>query len=172
MAVDDSVYLNGENGFKPNDAANNVSWKITRSDSDNSRFNPSSLPPIMAYNDATGATKTITIELLVQRTAATPTAPQDDEIFGYVVHYDNATSTQIAVTQLGALNTPVDTPSNLSAGTGLANWTGEPTNSASYKLELASTLDVDREGPVVVLLFIAGLSDWDAIYINPKAVIS
>jgi hypothetical protein len=181
MAVDDTVWLDGANGFAPNDAPNNVSWKITRCESDTSRFNPARLPPMVIYNSTTGATKTLTVELLVHRDAGSPTAPQDDEIFAYVSHHDVTTSVQVAISQMGALNTPVDTPANLAAGTGLANWResgsaisglGDAADWGSYKLELSSTLDVDREGPVVVIIFIAGLSNWDEIYINPKPIIT
>jgi hypothetical protein len=181
LVVSDTVWLDGANGFAPNDAPNNVSWKITRLDSDNSRFNPARLPPLVAYNTATGATKTITVELLVHRDAGSPTAPQDDEIFGYVIHHDQTTTVQATRTQLGALNIPQDTPGNLSAGTGLANWResgsaisglGDAADWGSYKLEIAAGLDVDREGPVIVLLFMGGLSNWDEVYINPKGIIS
>lgn len=181
MSVDDTVWLDGANGFGPNDAPNNISWKITRCESDTSRFNPARLPPMVVYNTDTGATKTLTIELLVHRDAGSPTAPQDDEIFAYAAHQDVTSSVQVAISHMGAMNTPVDTPADLAAGTGLANWResgsaisglGDAADWGTYKLELSSTLDVDREGPVVVFMFIAGLSNWDEIYINPLPIIT
>lgn len=119
--------------------------------------------PLVARIGSTGST-TFTIEGLEDFT----TALQDDEVWAELYYLGTASEPlwSVATTRV----TPGDTASNLTAGTGTSNWTGEGGSARSFKLSFTET--INQIGFYMVKVFLGKYEASKAMWIDPLVDVS
>lgn len=116
---------------------------------------------ITQWHDSTGSV-TVTIECW----DAFTTALQDDEAWMEVYYLDGTDVTgSLDTTQVVA-----GTTANLTAGTGAANWTGEPSG-RSVKF-VSSSLSIGKKGLIVVRIYLGKYESGKSLFINPQMTVA
>ena len=163
QTTDTSVYHDaGWSDESGSGTGTSLSWKITPG-TICKEHQPIRSMPMAVYVGSTGA-KTVTVECLEDFT----TALQNDEAWLEVDYLDAAGNTGSAF--LSTKVVPGDAPANLTAGTGLANWTGEGGGARSVKLTAAITI-----GNIGVLRVVAVLGKYEsgkAMWVDPKVTVA
>ena len=118
---------------------------------------------IVQWQDSAG-TFTVTVECLENYTAAL----QDDEAWLEVFYLDG---TDVLVSLDTTQTRAGDTKTNLTAGTGLANWTGEPASSRSVKL-VSGSLTVGKAGLIVARIYMGKFESGKQFFYDPVMTIA
>lgn len=164
-----AVYHN--NGFTPPHQANAISLRMLPKTAQVNQDWPLRSPPIIAYNSATGATKTLTVEILLADASAVD--PLDYTQVWLEVFYYAATGTLLKFETSKELRNKA-TPTNLPAGTGVANWTvtNAAANRGSYKVQLTTSQNVAQAGQIMAHVCVGDAGSNDQVFIDPLLTIT
>lgn len=117
--------------------------------------------PIMAYVATTGS-KTWTVEIVENYT----TALQDDECWLELFYLGTTNSTLWTLDN----GRDIEAGSNLGAGTGLANWTAEPSGSRSVKLTTTAT--VNKTGTYMARVALGKFESGKVLHYDPLVTVA
>lgn len=162
VVTDDAVYEDaGWSDETGNTTGKSLSHRMEPSSAVTEEF-PLEGIPLLTYVDSTGS-KTVELELIENFT----TALQDDELWMDIYHYD--TSGQ-GGWELLSSQVVGGGAANLSAGTGLANWTGEPAGARSVKL--SETVTVNNVGLLMVRVYLGKYEADKVVHYDPLVGVS
>ena len=159
ILTDSSIYHDA--GAVDQDASTNISYDM-QSSSVCRLAAPLSCFDIVQWYDATG-TVTVTVECWDGFT----TALQDDEAWMEVSYYDG---TDVLKTIVTTRVISTDTTSNLTPGTGPANWTGEPSG-RSVKF-VVSGLTIGKKGMISARIFLGSFESGKSLLVDPLMAIA
>lgn len=119
--------------------------------------------PAGVYIATTGA-KTITVECIEDFT----TALQNDEAWLEYEYY--ATAGDTLLTRGSTRVFPASTTADLTAGTGLANWTGEGAGTRSVKF--TASITINNVGILRARVYLAKYESGKALWVDPKIAVA
>lgn len=158
---DTGVYVSG--GFQDADGTTSLSMVMTTRAATTEPHTPLESLPILARIESTGA-KTFTVECVENFT----TALTKREAWIEVYYLGSATETNWSIANDREFAESSYT--NLAAGTGLANWTGEPAGSRSVKLTATAT--VNQAGLFMVKVFLGEFESGKVLHYDPEVTVS
>jgi len=153
-----SLTVYRDSGYQDIDSDTNLSQLVAPTSRCSIPFDMDS-PPIMGLVDSTGS-KTFTVELTENYT----TELTERECWLEVFYFDSASNTYQAV-EYGSREFAQASYTALSAGVGLANWTGEPAGSRSVKL--STTVTVNKVGLYKVVVHVGKYEAGKVVHIDP-----
>ena len=161
ITEDTATYLTS--GWQPEGASNPVSRVMTAAS------NVDEISPIMAidilfYHDGTiGSSVTFTVECVENFT----TALNDQNCWSELFYRGTTSST---IWDIDSNKQILGSSTNLSAGTGLGNWTGEPISSRSVKL--AHTVTPQVKGMYMIRIYLGAYESGKEFFYNPQATVT
>lgn len=161
---DTATYMTG--GFQPEGASNPVSYTIVPNSTAGRVTEETpidSLDISFYYNGATGSSKTFTVECVENFS----TALTDQNCWSELCYLGTASS---ALCSFDSNKQILGSGTNLSAGTGLANWTGEPASSRSVKL--VHTVTPQVKGLYRIRIFLGKYEAGKEFFYNSKVAIA
>lgn len=126
------------------------------------------IPIYFRYDGATGSSKTFTVELCENYT----TALTDYQVWMDLYYCGTSGQNNWSIASSRNLDsiTSGTSGTSLSAGTGLANWTGEPASSRSVKISVSATPQVT--GIYMAIVYLAQFETAKEFFYNPEVTVS
>jgi hypothetical protein len=158
--VETDIAVYHDNGLVFEEGSTNASFKFTPASHLSKHEFPLCSPPRVEWIATTGS-KTFTTEGVENFT----TALDEDEVWQEILYLGTSTNPLWSL-DVGKV---VGGTTSLTTGTGLANWTSEPSGSRSFKLE--TTVTINKAGVYQIRWCVAAYESGKVVHIDPKPLI-